>query len=398
MKQQFKILDTFLSDHQDYWRFEPFHQSLFDLLPWHDTHPELCQWLINLLPKEIEHFKSEPAELVAQFQGFLPEVVAVNDICNVEAAEVEDLALPTGLDNGIPGRKLNQIVAMGSAAIGQHQGSEWLEWCSGKGFLGRILAHETQQPVTSFEFQQPLCERGQADADAMKLDMTFVQGDALSDTSRAVFNCNQHAVALHACGDLHVSLISKGVDAQLPAMTLSPCCYHLIQTERYKPMSDVAKASCLSLTKAELRIPLQETVTGGARVHRHRNLEMRFRLGLDLLLRETLGISEYVPVPSIKKSQLDEGFEAFCLWAAEKKGFNLTGVDFQYYLEKAEARFWNMERLSLVQQIFRRPLELWLALDKSLYLEQNGYQVSIKQFCSREVTPRNLLIHAEKTS
>ncbi len=135
MKQQFKILDTFLSNHQDYWRFEPFHQSLSDLLPWHETHPELCQWLINLSPKEIEYFKSEPVELVSQFHGFLPEVGDVNDICNLEAVDAHDLVLPKGLDNGIPGRKLNQIVAMGSAAIGQHQGSEWLEWCSGKGFF-----------------------------------------------------------------------------------------------------------------------------------------------------------------------------------------------------------------------------------------------------------------------
>lgn len=45
-----------------------------------------------------------------------------------------DLDLPRGLDAGIPGRKLTQIQQMTKACLHGHQGSEWLEWCSGKGF------------------------------------------------------------------------------------------------------------------------------------------------------------------------------------------------------------------------------------------------------------------------
>jgi hypothetical protein len=55
-----------------------------------------------------------------------------------------------------------------------------------------------------------------------------------------------------------------------------------------------------------------------------------------------------------------------------------------------------MERISLVQQPFRRCLEMWLVLDKALFLAENGYQVEISQFCSRAMTPRNILIHAVK--
>ena len=57
-----------------------------------------------------------------------------------------------------------------------------------------------------------------------------------------------------------------------------------------------------------------------------------------------------------------------------------------------------MARMELVRHLFRRPLELWLVLDRALFLQEQGYQVELSQFCARELTPRNILIHAEKSS
>jgi hypothetical protein len=226
--------------------------------------------------------------------------------------------------------------------------------------------------------------------------MTFVQGDALSDESRRVFFADQHAVALHACGDLHVNLLKRASEAGSKAITISPCCYHLTRHQDYQPLSPLGIASSLSLSKSELRIPLQETVTGGKRVHRHRKTEMQYRLGFDLILKQCLRLQEYVSIPSIKKSQLSLGFEHFCLWAAKQKSIQLPELDFVHWQRKGVERFWRMERLSLAQQMFRRPLELWLVYDKAMYLEHRGYQVSVAQFCEREVTPRNIIIHAKR--
>ncbi len=141
-----------------------------------------------------------------------------------------------------------------------------------------------------------------------------------------MFKPTQHAVALHACGDLHVRLMQYGSENGIAAMTISPCCYHLIQSEQYQPMSTQGRASSLSLSKQELRIPLQQTVTGGERVRRHRQQEMVFRLGFDLITRQVLGMEEYQPVPSVRKSQLSEGFEPLCRWAADQKGIDLSGT------------------------------------------------------------------------
>lgn len=398
MHSRFTILDSFLLDHQVYWRSEPFHLCQTQQQPWSDVNRPLVDWLDSLSIENIQALKEQPQNLLAELTRFLPQLETVNQIIQFNHTELVGLDLPRGTADGIPGRKLQQIVAMGEASLEHHQGQEWLEWCSGKGFLGRILSQQSNQKVTSFEWQQSLCESGQKIADHQKLEMSFVQGDAFAESAEAVFNSNQHAVALHACGDLHVELVKKSVLHGLPAVTISPCCYHLIGGETYQAMSSVVKSSALVLSKSDLRIPLQETVTGGERVKRHRQLEMSYRLGFSQLLKAELNTDEYIPVPSIKKSELSEGFRSFCLWASEVKGLPLgSGIDFESYLVQGETLFWEMEKLSLVQQVFRRPLEVWLALDRAIYLQEQGYEASIEEFCERSVTPRNLLIHGVKS-
>ncbi len=393
MNTQFQFINDCLIENQLFWRFDPFQASIHQSLPWQDSHPALCQWLESLTPTEVECLKENPEQALAKLNVYLPALRSLAMQTQLESVPLNGLNLERGLDSGIPGRKLEQICAMGEAAIQNHHGEEWLEWCSGKGYLGRILTTQTNQPVTSFEYQQALCDSGQKAAVDNHWKMTFIQGDAFKANAKAVFKSTQHAVALHACGDLHVRLLQNATEAGLAAITISPCCYHLIQGDTYQALSEPAKASSLVLSKQELRIPLQQTVTGGERVRRHRQQEMIYRLGFDLLTRQELGFKEYQPVPSIRKSQLNDGFEAFCRWAAEYKGLEIPPqLNFEKYEALAEARFWHMEKMSLVQLVFQRPLEIWLALDKVLYLEERGYCASLLEFCAKSVTPRNILI------
>lgn len=55
-----------------------------------------------------------------------------------------------------------------------------------------------------------------------------------------------------------------------------------------------------------------------------------------------------------------------------------------------------MRNLELVRGLFRRPLELWLVLDRALYLSENGYDVQVGEFCDTHLTPRNLMLLAQQ--
>ena len=70
------------------------------------------------------------------------------------------------------------------------------------------------------------------------------------------------------------------------------------------------------------------------------------------------------------------------------------GTDYIKYLEVGVARKKITDRVELVRHVFRRAIEVWLVLDRALYLQQQGYQVSVKTFCEKQLTPRNILILA----
>ena len=171
----------------------------------------------------------------------------------------------------------------------------------------------------------------------------------------------------------------------------------LTKERHYQALSALAINSQLMLSKEDLRLPLQETVVAGQRTQQHRELEMCFRLGFKALQQSLSKSNAYLSIPSIKKSLLSDGFEAFCDWAAEKKELKLPqDTNYALWLEKGKAAFLVMEKCDLVQHLFKRPLEVWLCLDRALLMEEAGYEVRIGEFCLKEDTPRNIVIQARK--
>ncbi len=391
--QWFLELDRLLSQTAHFWQFSAFHCQDY---PWRKTHIELSQWLDQLPLIEVQRLKTEPDELTNILSAYIPQLQALDLAKKLQTFHLEPKFTPKGLDSGINGRKWQQITKLSALSFDYYPPeNEWLEWCGGKGYLGRVLAATTSKPVTTLEWQQSLCHSGQAYADSHDLPMTFVQGDALSAQSSQLIKPKQHAIALHACGDLHVNLLKQGIVNHIDALTISPCCFHLTKLESYSGLSALAKQSKLILSKEDLRLPLQETVVAGQRTLHHREQEMCFRLGFNALQQHINKTEAYLAIPSIKKSLLSHGFVAFCHWAAEKKQMVLTeDIDYSLWLERGKAAFIVMEKCDLIQHLFKRALEIWLCLDRTILLEESGYEVRIGQFCLKEETPRNIVIQA----
>lgn len=298
-----------------------------------------------------------------------------------------------------------------------------LEWCAGKGHLGRLIAYQQQErseeidqqnhyQITSLEWQQKLCQQGEREAHKWQLQQSFVHGDAFDQQAGELIQTNTHAVALHACGDLHCQLIHHASQRQAKSLLIAPCCYHLIRAESYQPLSQQAQQSQIQLSKQDLKIPLQETVTGGQRVGNLRDTELLWRMAFDQLQKQLLGSNNYMPLPTIPKHLLTGEFKDFITWAISNRKLDQfisvdmvvdvnAGVDklnldshLGSYLEQGQQRVQQIRRMELVQHLFRRPLELWLVLDRMLSLQEAGFHVELTEFCQKNLTPRNLLIKA----
>lgn len=390
---QFKQYTDMLQQYRPFWQVLPF---ACNTLPWQGT--AVQQLLQQLTESQLAALEQDPVAQQQLFQPFFPALFQLPEPDKVGGKTAVPLpALPFWLENGIAGRKLLQI-----EALCQHwpqQPLPVLEWCAGKGHLGRILAHRFAQPVVSVEWQQSLCEQGAQLARQFQLSQQFICADVLLQPFSGVLVPQQQVVALHACGQLHISLLQQVVAAGCQRLQLVPCCYHLISDDHYQPLSALGQQTDLYLSKQDLKLVVQGQVTGGGRTERLRHTEVLWRLAYDELRKQLTGKKAYQPLASVAKHWFTTDFTAFANWAAQQHQLCLPpAFDAAPYLQRAGQRLLQVRKIELVRHLFRRPLELWLALDKAIYLQQHGYSVSLTEFCDYQLTPRNLLLQACKTA
>jgi hypothetical protein len=68
----------------------------------------------------------------------------------------------------------------------------------------------------------------------------------------------------------------------------------------------------------------------------------------------------------------------------------------QACLAEGASRLARLRRLELLRQAWRRPIEVWLCLDRAVWLERRGYAVEVGTFCDASLTPRNILLRARR--
>ncbi|MHC8374945.1 methyltransferase [Pseudomonas sp. MDT1-16] len=390
---RFAALDAFLIKHQALWKPRPFtHRQL----PWEASYPELAEWLRGRSLEEAEQSHNQPCLLDA------PEPFASLAALSLELSTVGELpahALEASghrLNVDVPGRKWQQIEAFASRLQFADAPSHWLDWCSGKGHLGRRLL-QTGQQLTCLEYDPALAFSGQALSQRHQMHALHVEQDVLAADAVSFLNADHTPVALHACGDLHVRLIQLASAEGCKQLAIAPCCYNRIRLSEYQPLSSSAKRSDLQLSLENLSLPTSETVTAGARVRRQRDTSMARRLAFDLLQRQLRGMDEYLPTPSLPSAWLDKSFADYCHHLAALKELSTIGPQDWSALEGAGwQRLAEVRNLELLRGLFRRPLELWLVLDRALFLFEQGYAVRLGTFCETPLTPRNFLILAER--
>ncbi|MDY7115206.1 methyltransferase [Halomonas sp. SSL-5] len=393
-RRRLERLTELLAAWQPLWQPLPFQHPR---LPWQAEWPAMVEALLALSDAEVSRLQDAPFT-DPPLAAWLP-VAELEGLASLPQLPGEGETLAQGWATHVGGRKWRQIEAF-LPRVRLAAGDRPLEWCAGKGHLARTLARRHGVEVSALEWDAALCDGGAALAEAQDVPLTLVQQDVMAADVACWLTPTTHVSALHACGDLHRRLLEQAVAAG-SALTLAPCCYQRTADAGYRPLSrlgaDGMARHHLSLSREDLAMAVQETVTAPRHVQRHRQRANAWRLGFDRLQRAVRGQDDYLPVPSLAYGRMPGSFVDFCHWAAEQKGIALpddsdwAGLEASGWRRQAE-----VARLELVRHLFRRPLEVWLALDRLVFLEEAGYDAQIGTFCDRELTPRNLLIRARR--
>lgn len=392
----FQALDSWLHQHQPLWRPRPFTALSLD---WEAELPELALWLRSRSLEQAEAAHNQPHLLHAPepFQQLASQSLALTQLPDLRAPVPSPV--PEILSRHIPGRKWQQISYFAATLTRQWTTApnHWLDWCAGKGHLGRLLAWQGGQPLICLERDVALNLEGAKLGQLSGVSSQHLDADVLTDQAWRHLQPGHSVVALHACGQLHMTLLEQAARRQCVQLALSPCCYNRISTETYQPLSAAARRGQLQLSRDDLGLPMQESITAGQRTRRLRDQSMAWRLAFDLWQRQARNTDDYLPTPSRPESAMQLGLRDFCLDLAAHHDLQMTEpADWTELEQKGWQRLAQVRNLELLRGLFRRPLEVWLLLDRALYLQEAGYQVQAGEFCDYQLTPRNLLLLAEK--
>ncbi|PKO88249.1 MAG: methyltransferase [Betaproteobacteria bacterium HGW-Betaproteobacteria-10] len=379
-------LDDLLWAFHDLWHPQPFCQSRPN---WCQSWPVLADELLKLDDADVIHLNIDGMAALALLARHIPAVAEIAALAELPRRPVSALIEQcSSWAWEIPGRKKQQIEAF--ASVSQCTAHSVIDWCGGKGHLGRLLALQWRLPVHTLEIDPILCADGAVLASRQGLNHEFLNIDAL--TAADWPKPRQHAVALHACGDLHRRLIEHGASVGVARFDIAPCCYHRGIETAYQPLSGKLRTA---LTRADVRLAVTETVTASARLTMQRDKEMAWKLGFDNY-RRAVSVDDYQSFKPVPAAWFRGGFGEFLSLMAERQGLPPPGSAISGEFEAAGwRRQHEVMRLSIVRHAFRRALEIWLALDLAVYLENRGYSVEVGRFCERQLTPRNLLISAQ---
>jgi len=282
--------------------------------------------------------------------------------------------------------------------------SEVLDIGGGVGFLAQTLNNQYQHHVTSIdmntEFQKTGIERHDKNAKwPHKVQFKNVKVENQGEFVE-ILKQNVMPVGLHTCGKLALDIIRVSSDKKVPALVNFGCCYHTLdKTPDLQNISQFARDNNpLWMNKFALTL--------SCRAHRkmdEKDFDLKqkvkyYRYAIHILFHDLYDMKELVTLGNSNPKLYNESF-GFYVYEQLKR----IKVEPSHSIEELNAWYANPDLMILIDRMLAaglirnalgRVMELYLLLDRAIYLEEKGYEVKVQEFFNEELSPRNIGITA----
>ncbi len=270
---------------------------------------------------------------------------------------------------------------------------------SGHGHLTRGIAEQNDVPVVGLERDVQLASRARALPSTRS--PTFAVTDVVRDG--LPLEPGDCVVGLHACGELGDLLVTRvaSMAGARASLALVGCCLQKRRSgERVSLCAPAALERALALPKPLLGLSNLTARDEGVEATRVENLAARERrIALHRLLAEAgvpLGVGREL-------EGLNRRVAHHALADLVARAFVLRGLTPPSADRIAKAAAWaagehaRVRRLGLPRGLLARVLEVFVLLDRAVYLEQHGFEVAIGSLFAARVSPRNLALVASSS-
>jgi hypothetical protein len=288
----------------------------------------------------------------------------------------------------------------------KHQIKNILDIGGGIGLLAQSLNNSYDLCVTSVDMNPQLqktgFERHEKNAKNV-LNKVQYKKILVSQNEEFINLMGPHTmtVGLHTCGKLALDLIKVSSKEKVPALVNFGCCYHtLIQVDLQNISNFSVQDSSppLWMNKFALTLACRAHKKMGDKDYDLKLKVKLFRYAIHILLHDHYGIKEIITLGNSSPKLYDESFGTYALEQFKRIKLSprhtKSELDDFFHNEDLKILIQRMLAAGLIRNALGRVMELYLVLDRAIYLEEQGYEVLVQEFFDEELSPRNIGITA----
>ncbi|OGV75373.1 MAG: hypothetical protein A3K18_13730 [Lentisphaerae bacterium RIFOXYA12_64_32] len=270
--------------------------------------------------------------------------------------------------------------------------SEIVDVGAGRGHVTARASSALSVPAVGFE-RDP--ERvAVARTLAGDLPVRFITADVLSPSDAPLLSLpprpDRLLMALHGCGELGDALVTAAVAMKASVLHLACCPQKIRGRARHAlvPGGPTLPREILGLAN----VPSRTAALEGERPPTLASKKTRLALRYLLAVRGWSGpVGE--EMRGLNRRKADAEFAVFAKAACQARGFpEPTPDEIAAAAGKAHATYVAQRRLAMPRSMLGRALEIFLALDRALYLRNHGYDARVLQLFPAACSPRNLAV------
>ncbi len=343
----------------------------------------------SLLPPSLQSLLATLQSLLQLEEGSAPEALPAERCLRMtEKKQQEIAAILPFIRDLIKDHDLQRAVDIGGGA----------------GHLARSIVSELSLPMVSIDRDEALQTLGRSLLVKQRMQeglkgLRFVSGEVQHHPQPDIdrfFEGSCLSLGLHTCGPLALAHIYKSQSSQ--CLLNFGCCYDRMQAERDCQVSRFAKGHPLAWTSYALFLATRGRMRSLPELATQETVNS-FRLALHLFLQAEGLTDGFITVGDAPKSAYDLNFADYAENRFHALGFadhfsRSRAEDFvqDQSVQKAMREFF---LVNVLRNVFARPLELLILLDRVLLLMEQGRTVRLLQFFDQKVSPRNLGIFAQ---
>jgi hypothetical protein len=362
------------------------HQSLINLevLEQYPTIPSKYEtWVMSIKSlSPDQRMQLENLDYFPKKQEYVNFIQQIKTLVRIPVFEKDPYQIPRRHLNKMTEKKRHEISRL-ATQLKSHQ--HFIDIGSGAAHLSGVLLDGNQKTSLCIDKDERIQSIG---VNKQKLLGERINFKLLNFNKNTKLNLRpeQTLIGLHCCGDLSIEVLKFFKNHSLEALYNYGCCYHKLT------QINLSSGAKLELSKHALTLAAKSYKTMTPGEYKRRDQIKRYRYTLHFIMHDHLNLT-FQSVGNAKNSDYLGPFSEYCykyLCASQC----ISSKKLNQLFDQYQSTYDDFLCFGILRSHFSRLIELYLILDRALYLKEHGFHVELEEVFERSISPRNICLKA----